>query len=328
MTRSISSWRPMTGSSSPFFAFSVRSTVYSSRTLVCSCSFWPDPCGALSTARAVVSRISSAWRVSAMAWSSAWRTRSCSIDILENTFAATPLFSCSTANSRCSVPIWLWPRAWASAWAVSRTFLERSVNGISMPTESAPRPRMEATSPRAVFRSRPWDRRIRAATPVPSPMIPSSSCSTPTWLWPLRRDSSWASITTRTPLSLKRSNSANTANLMCSCTFGPQSMATRYVGVFASISSWQPLKPFKETTSVTPSGMRQYSVADLMENRSTVAGTFFAKILRAEYTTAIGIARKAMLRVTKLHLDCAACGGSTSGVTTAARCTGATPVSA
>ena len=55
-------------------------------------------------------------------------------------------------------------------------------------SNTAPPPRPH-TSPRAVFKSMPYDFSIRAASPVPSPMMPSNICSVPTWLCPLRRAS-------------------------------------------------------------------------------------------------------------------------------------------
>mmetsp|Transcript_6129 Transcript_6129/g.15614 ORF Transcript_6129/g.15614 Transcript_6129/m.15614 type:complete len:207 (-) Transcript_6129:45-665(-) len=65
-----------------------------------------------------------------------------------------------------------------------------------------------STSMRASFRLMPMLLSTLAAMPVPSPMRPSMICSVPTKLWPRRRASSCASITTLIAFSVKRSNIA------------------------------------------------------------------------------------------------------------------------
>ena len=53
-----------------------------------------------------------------------------------------------------------------------------------------------STSTRASFKFTPMLFRTLAAIPVDSPIKPSNICSVPTKLWPSRRASSWASMTT------------------------------------------------------------------------------------------------------------------------------------
>lgn len=84
--------------------------------------------------------------------------------------------------------------------------MARGVNGISTATKPEPRPMTFSTSVRASFSVTPIDFRTFAEIPVDSPISPSKICSVPTKLWPSRRDSSWASMTTLMAFSVKRSN--------------------------------------------------------------------------------------------------------------------------
>jgi hypothetical protein len=103
------------------------------------------------------------------------------------------------------------PSCRASSRESSSTRLARGVKGISTATKPEPRPMIFSTSVRASLRFTPMDLSTLAAMPVDSPIRPSRICSVPTKLWPRRRASSCASMTTLIAFSVKRSNMALTA---------------------------------------------------------------------------------------------------------------------
>ena len=115
--RSISFARPITGSSSPFFAARVRSRAYASSIGVSDSSAFPFPSlGAFSGLRE---------RPSARRSSSRALFRS--TPIFTSACAATPARSRISASRICSVSIASLPRSRASRALISKTVLERIV---------------------------------------------------------------------------------------------------------------------------------------------------------------------------------------------------------
>jgi len=178
MTRSISTARPMIGSSFPRRASSVR--------------FLPNAFRAGYFARAAGGRWrSSSWEGPSSSpgggpiadWSSrrtSCRVFSASTFKARRIFAASPSPSCRRPSRRCSVPMYVWLRFRASSTASSMTFLARAVSGMSPITlASGPVPTAFSTSSRMVSKSSPCPRNTFTATPCPRRMRPSRRCSVP-----------------------------------------------------------------------------------------------------------------------------------------------------
>src|SRR5467141_1961815 len=201
ITRSISFWRPIVGSSWPSAASWVRSRQkWSSAGVLDFFSLFglagcaPEPDGAgpdgisLPSSRSVSARACSRFTPASV-----------------RTWAAIPFSSRSSPSSRCSVPTYEWFSSRASLIASSSTFLAREVYGRSGPAAAAAFPFFTVSSIFCWISSRSTFRLVStaAATPSPSRISPNRMCSVPTYSWCSRAASSRAICRTLRTRSVK-----------------------------------------------------------------------------------------------------------------------------
>ena len=184
--RSISSSRPITGSSLFWAANFVRSRVYSSNVgvllllTVVSRSFL-GVFKLISCEKTALSSFKSPESASPIKLSTVSRTESKLRPKLANILPAIPSSSRIRPSKICSVPIWSEPNIWDSSTDSSKTFLARGVKGIS--------PSSIIVSPMPTIFSISW-RTLRNVTPKPDKILldtvpskaerPSKICSVPT----------------------------------------------------------------------------------------------------------------------------------------------------
>src|SRR5437870_8975847 len=201
ITRSISFWRPIVGSSRPSAASWVRSRqkwssagVFDFFSLLALAGCAPEPDGAgpdgisLPSSRSVSARACSRFTPASV-----------------STCAAIPFSSRSRPSSRCSVPTYEWFISRASLMASSSTFFAREVYGRSGPAAAAALPFFTVSSIFCWISSRSTFKLVRtaAATPSPSRIRPKRMCSVPTYSWCRRAASSRAICRTLRTRSVK-----------------------------------------------------------------------------------------------------------------------------
>src|SRR5947209_7152346 len=161
-TRSISSCRPMTGSSVP------------------SCARWVRSRPNSSSAGVLLFRSHSRGELFRRNETVNWRAVRRLAPRLRRIFPPMPSSSRSRPNRRCSPPMWLWPSNRASSTAYSMTFFTRGLKGISPKVIVVPPPgRFRSISRRICSVESPIFFRIIRATPSVSRRMARTRCSVP-----------------------------------------------------------------------------------------------------------------------------------------------------